>query len=141
MGYTLGQAARAVGRSKTTLNRAIKSGKLSAIRGEDGSYTIDPAELHRAYPLTGFADPEVVRSVTGNGLDPSPLVETVALQRLLTERDRLVEEQSETIRDLRQRLDAAAQERREERQHEAEERRRLLALLTDRRPWWRRWFR
>jgi hypothetical protein len=29
----------------------------------------------------------------------------------------------------------------EERRREAEERRRLMALLTDRRPWWRRWFR
>jgi hypothetical protein len=46
-----------------------------------------------------------------------------------------------TIRDLRQRLDDAAAERRQERQLEAEERRRLLALLTERRPWWRRWFR
>jgi hypothetical protein len=50
MAYTLGQAARAVGRSKTTLNRAIKSGKISAIRGEDGSYTINPAELQRRIP-------------------------------------------------------------------------------------------
>ena len=48
-----------------------------------------------------------------------------------------------TIRDLRQRLDAAAAERRQERQLEAEERRRLLALLTgpNRVPWWRKWFR
>jgi hypothetical protein len=29
----------------------------------------------------------------------------------------------------------------EERKQDAEERRRLMALLTDRRPWWRRWFR
>ena len=43
---------------------------------------------------------------------------------------RLIPEQAETIRDLRHRLDAAAEERRVERQHEAEERRRLLALLT-----------
>ena len=48
-----------------------------------------------------------------------------------------------TIRDLRQRLDAAAGERRQERQLEVEERRRLLALLISptRVPWWRRWFR
>jgi hypothetical protein len=48
-----------------------------------------------------------------------------------------------TIRDLRQRLDAAVGERRQERQLEAEERRRLLALLISptRVPWWRRWFR
>jgi hypothetical protein len=29
----------------------------------------------------------------------------------------------------------------EERRRDAEERRRLIAVLTDRRPWWRRWFR
>ena len=45
--YTLGQAARAVGRSKTTLGRYIKSGRLSASRAEDGAYMIDPAELDR----------------------------------------------------------------------------------------------
>ena len=47
------------------------------------------------------------------------------------------------MRDLRQRLDAAAGERRQERQLEVEERRRLLALLISptRVPWWRRWFR
>jgi hypothetical protein len=49
----------------------------------------------------------------------------------------LVAEQRETIRDLRARLDAEAEERR----RQAEERRQLQAMLTDRRPWWRRWFR
>jgi hypothetical protein len=53
-----------------------------------------------------------------------------SLAQLLAERDRLVAEQAATIRDLRARLDA-----------EAEERRKLIAILTDRRPWWRRWFR
>ena len=54
-----------------------------------------------------------------------------------------IAEQAETIRYLKQKLDATVEERRTERQQEAEERRRLLALLTDQRlrPWWRRWFR
>ena len=131
MSYTLGQAARAVGRSKTTLNRAIKSGKLSAARGEDGSYTIDPAELHRVYPVTGSGNGQVVRSVTANGADPSPSAEPLALQQLLAERERLVEGQAEVIRNLWHRLDG-----------EVEERRRLMALLTGPKvPWWRRWFR
>ena len=54
-----------------------------------------------------------------------------------------IAEQAETIRYLKQKLDAAAEERRAERQQEGEERRRLLALLTDqsRRPGWRRWYR
>jgi len=42
---TLGQAARLTGFGKTTLTHAIKAGRLSASRREDGSYEIDPAEL------------------------------------------------------------------------------------------------
>jgi hypothetical protein len=56
----------------------------------------------------------------------------VSLADLLVERDRLVAEQAETIRFLRDLVD-----------REAAERRNLIALLTDqsRRPWWRRWLR
>jgi hypothetical protein len=39
MGYTLGQVVR-----ETTVNRATKTGKLSAVRSEDGSYTNDDRE-------------------------------------------------------------------------------------------------
>ena len=48
---SLSQAAKLTGKSKSTINRAIKTGKLSAIRHEDGSYSIDPAELSRAFNL------------------------------------------------------------------------------------------
>ena len=47
MSYTLGEAAKAVGFSKPTLSRAIKSGKLSARRLDDGSYSVDASELER----------------------------------------------------------------------------------------------
>lgn len=46
---SMGQAARAAGVSKTSIHRAIKSGKLSASREADASYKIDPAELFRVY--------------------------------------------------------------------------------------------
>ena len=52
MGYTLGEAAKAVGKSKATISKAIKSGRMSAAKKEDGSYSIDPSELHRVYPPT-----------------------------------------------------------------------------------------
>lgn len=48
---SLSQAAKLTGKSKSTINRSIKTGKLSAIRHEDGSYSIDPAELSRAFNL------------------------------------------------------------------------------------------
>lgn len=47
---SLSQAAKITGKSKSTINRAIKSGKLSATRHDDGTYSIDAAELHRAFP-------------------------------------------------------------------------------------------
>lgn len=49
-GLTLSQAAKVLGKSKSTLNRAIKTGRLSATRNEDGTFSIDPAELYRAFP-------------------------------------------------------------------------------------------
>src|SRR5712691_8419967 len=37
------------GMDKSTISRAIKSGKLSATRQENGGYAIDPAELFRVF--------------------------------------------------------------------------------------------
>ena len=152
--YTLGEAARAVGKTRPALAKAIKTGRLSAVRGEDGSYQIDAAELQRVYP--------VVRQLDGSGLQkfpPAVASETAAgLREELGKGRALAWERDETIRDLRARLDASETERR----HEVEERRRvqerLTALLTHRQtgsvpsaggasftgprvPWWRRWFR
>jgi len=47
---TLVEVARKIG--ITTLAKAIKSGKLSVSRKEDGSYEIDPAELARLYSFS-----------------------------------------------------------------------------------------
>ena len=51
MTYTLGQAAKATGKTKSTIQVAIKSGRISAARDDLGRYQIDPAELHRVYAL------------------------------------------------------------------------------------------
>ena len=58
---SLGEAARLAGTSKTTLSRAIKAGRLSATRKDDGGYQIDPAELSRVFTVT----PETV-TATGD---------------------------------------------------------------------------
>jgi len=50
MVYTLGEAAIAVGKSKATISKAIKTGRISAEKQLNGSYKIDPSELHRVYP-------------------------------------------------------------------------------------------
>ena len=51
MALTLNQAAKACGRSKSTLLDAIRSGRMSAPKDDQGRYAIDPAELHRAFPF------------------------------------------------------------------------------------------
>jgi len=47
---SLSQAAKATGKSKSTINRSIKNGKLSATRHDDGTYSIAASELFRAFP-------------------------------------------------------------------------------------------
>src|SRR5690349_17490341 len=43
-------AAELAGVNKSTIFRAIKSGRLSANRTDDGDFAVDPAELLRVYP-------------------------------------------------------------------------------------------
>lgn len=48
---SLGQAAKLAGVGKTTIQRAVTAGRLSATRKDDGGYAIDPAELSRVYDV------------------------------------------------------------------------------------------
>jgi excisionase family DNA binding protein len=50
MAYTLTEAATAAGVSRSTIFRAIKTGRISATRTDGGNFTIEPAELHRVFP-------------------------------------------------------------------------------------------
>ena len=47
MAYTLGEAAKATGKSKATISKAIKCGKILAAKGETGAFRIDPSEVLR----------------------------------------------------------------------------------------------
>jgi len=132
MSYTLGQAAKATGKSKPTIQRAIKNGTISASKTGDGSYEIDPAELHRVFPPVTHAsnaEQDLKQSV--------PPRDTPVLHREIELlRERLADKES-VIEDLRTRLDAEAEERRRTQAQ-------LTALLTDQReqqePKRRRWF-
>ena len=50
MSYSLVEAATACGINRSTVLRAIKAGKISASKDEQGEWRIEPAELHRVYP-------------------------------------------------------------------------------------------
>lgn len=115
MAYTLGEAAKATGISKASISRAINSGRISAMKKDDGSFSIEPVELHRVYPPKSAAP--VAETVIGtscntdadtrNGSDSNVLQARLdaALEQL---RDR-----EGTIDDLRHRLDRSDEERRE----------------------------
>jgi hypothetical protein len=143
--YTIGTAAKATGKAKSTISRDIEKGKISALRNEDGSYSIDPAELHRVYPPVSGGngssdgqsnDSQPAPSLAGTG---GPDTELQHMRERLSvlegDREREREQLLEQIDDLRRRLDQSEQERRDKD-------RQLTALLTDqrgperRRRWW-----
>jgi hypothetical protein len=135
MGYSLAEAATASGKSKMTIQRAIKSGKISASRRDDESYDIDPSELHRVFPpvsvLEAKNDNKVRDDIPNDNmvlqLELKVRDEKIAL--IEAEREREREQLTGQIDDLRHRLDTEAEARR----IEGEERRKLTALLTDQR--------
>lgn len=102
MRYTLGTAAKATGKAKSTILRAVKAGTISASRSHDGSYEIEPSELHRVFP------PNSAQPDTSNGSQHNE--EQVAtlqtrLEIIETERRRERDQMQATIDDLRVRLD------------------------------------
>jgi hypothetical protein len=50
MSYSVAQAAKAVGKSKATVLRAIQAGRISAARDDAGAFRVEPIELHRVFP-------------------------------------------------------------------------------------------
>jgi len=123
--HTLGTAQKATGVSKSTLSRAIRSGRISAVKNEDGQYEIDPSELHRVYPpvqeRNSSDNPQVAQDATLEKHD-----ETVSLRREIELLREVIDRERSHINDLKQRLDQADQDRRDKDVQ-------LTALLTDQR--------
>jgi hypothetical protein len=118
MHLSLGQAAKETGMDKSTISRAIKSGKLSATRKENGGYEIDPAELFRVFaPASKKTEPSAL--APGTAMDGSSENQALRLQweaaalRMQLEAATLrIQDKDEEIRDLRHRLDIEGEERR-----------------------------
>ncbi|WP_158972431.1 hypothetical protein [Chachezhania sediminis] len=132
MSWTLSEAARETGLSKSTISRAIKSGKVSAQRQEDGSYRIEPAEVFRVYPRVaqpGEPAPKPLHDAMRNpheepaatpSVDEEKLRVENAMLREMLERERDDREKeradreeerrthAETVADLRKRLDTSS---------------------------------
>jgi hypothetical protein len=109
---SLGQAAKLAGLGKTTLARAIKAGRLSATRRDDGGYQIDISELERVYPLRAPTDAivandpatgTVVHLATGDDLT-GEIVALRATATLMREQIADLREDRDHWRDQAQRL-------------------------------------
>lgn len=100
MTLSLSAAARQVGKSKTTLTRAIKSGRISAERHADGTYTIDPAELARVYGLRPDTRPE--HSALRDPLETPLRVERDALAVRLEMLEAMLRREQEAVADLKE---------------------------------------
>ena len=145
MQYSLSKAAKVADVSKTTVHKWVKTGKLSATKGEDGTYIIRKAELDRVtsarkqmtstpviLDLTQDGntssnqalDLSIYRSNTINEMKYAAALEAVSHERKLLR---------EQVNELRQRAEAA-----EERSEAAAERyhdsiKTMTRLLEDKR--------
>jgi chromosome segregation ATPase len=97
MMLTLGQAAKETGLAKSAISRAIKSGRLSAVRQENGSFEIDPAELFRVYPRNSAEQPQEERTATHENT-------TQLLEKEREERERERQQTQASIADLRDQI-------------------------------------
>ena len=108
------EAAKLTGKQRQTIHKAIKEGRISAVRTESGEWRIDPAELFRVYQPVSTVNDNQSREV-----DTSLRIVDSGLQReveLLRER---IREKDGIIDDLRQDRDHWRQQ--------------ATALLTDQR--------
>lgn len=56
MVYTLAEAAVACGLDKSTIRRAVRSGRISGTRNDLGVWHVEPCELHRVFPPAVHSD-------------------------------------------------------------------------------------
>ena len=109
MRYTLGQAAKATGKAKTTIQRAIKKGQISAQKSDSGAYSIDPAELHRVFP-TVSGDTPAEQSQRNDAQHPAEHLENAVLKAENEQLRQQVEDLREQREDLREQRDSWRQQ-------------------------------
>lgn len=113
--HSLSEAARISGKSRSTIHRHVKEGRLSKVSGQDGKPAIETSELHRVYGALSHSEPEKPgRSET---------VETPLRQgemEVLAAQVRALERERDSLKDERDRWAAQAE--------------RLTLLLTQSKP-------
>ena len=127
----LREAAEQAGTSKTSIFRAIKSGRLSATRDDQGGVQIDPAELARVYAPKPLRE-DRPRTVLQEHREPS--MEAASLR----ERNAALEAEVRLLREMLETMKADRTDAKAERDRWAAQAERLaLAGPTNAaRSWW-----
>jgi hypothetical protein len=118
--FTLGTAAKHVGKSKPTISKAIKDGKLSATK-VNGVFEIEPSELLRVFPNRPSQADSASHSASSHSHD---------LDLVKQHNEHLtasLEDMKERLEDMKSERDLAMRDAREDRA-------RVMSLLEDQRP-------
>jgi hypothetical protein len=125
MSITLAEAAAACGMDKSTLRRAVRSGRISGVRDDLGVWRLEPAEVFRVFPpLPLPQDDAAPAPLHAPPAPPAPPDAAAAAT------DALVSELRAVIADLRQ-----------DRDHWREQAQRLALpapVPVPKRSWWKR---
>jgi excisionase family DNA binding protein len=122
MSYTLTEAAAACGVNKSTVLRAVKSGRISGTKDELGTWHVEAVELHRCFPPAAAA--------TATPAEMAQHAHTDALIRQL----------EIALSDMRQQRADAVAERDKWREAFENQQRLALASPAPAQSWWR-WLR
>lgn len=115
---TLNQAAKAAKKSKSTIQYALKTGRVSGFKDERGNYQIDTAELFRVF------DSNVSKEDEKTTLEYVKIdVKTALLEQKLEFFEYRLDKLEKEKNDISNRLDKSEEERRETQA-------KLTALLT-----------
>lgn len=99
MGITLREASEKVGVTRQTLMKAIKTGRVSAEKADNGEWRIEPVELFRVWPPVNE-----VQQPLQDGLTSSDTPSLQAENRLLREQVAELREERNAWREQAQRL-------------------------------------
>ena len=116
---TLGEAAKLTGKSKPTISKAIKDGRISGQKGDNGVFQIEVSELLRVYPAKA----------------ETPAVEIEQAPAQQDEITKLkMQHLEEQLEATKQQLNEAKEERDQAIKDAREDRTRFMALLEHQKP-------
>lgn len=128
--FSLGQAAKEAGVAKSTISKAIKDGRISAEKFENGSYSIDPAELFRVFTRKQFN-----KTLNGPLETPTETVDLLFENRVMQRELELARLQlAECEQQLQRQSQKAEEDLKDARSERDQWRQQATMLLEDKRP-------